>query len=160
MIILLKINNMIQNEVGNNSKISNNKVSLSVSSNSKTDDDASSFRVVKDLINRTTFGDDSSIMNLIKYIKETEISDCNKRLLNLINVEGSSNVSYEKLQVEETELKNNYPMLHSLYIPVIPNVISTILQEIFKLSERFPKNNLLSIKSFCGTDSTLINIPK
>ena len=44
--MLLKINNMIQNEVGNNSKISNNKVSLSVSSNSKTDDDASSFRVV------------------------------------------------------------------------------------------------------------------
>ena len=69
--MLLKINNMIQNEVGNNSKISNNKVSLSVSSNSKTDDDDSSFRVVKDLINRTTFGDDSSIMNLIKYIKET-----------------------------------------------------------------------------------------
>ena len=158
--MLLKINNMIQNEVGDNSKISNNKVSLSVSSNSKTDDDDSSFRVVKDLINRTGFGDDSSIMNLIKYIKETEISDCNKRLLNLINVEGSSNVSYEKLQVEETELKNNYPMLHSLHIPVIPNVISTILQEIFKLSEQFPKNNLLSIKSFCGTDSTLINIPK
>ena len=158
--MLLKINNMIQNEVGDNSKISNNKVSLSVSSNSKTDDDASSFRVVKDLINRTTFGDDSSIMNLIKYIKETEISDCNKRLLNLITVEGSSNVSYKKLLVEETELKINYSMLHSLHIPVIPNVISTILQEIFKLSERFPKNNLLSIKSFCGTDSTVINIPK
>ena len=41
MIMLLKINNMIQNEVGNNFKISNNKVSLSVSSNSKVDDDAS-----------------------------------------------------------------------------------------------------------------------
>ena len=160
MIMFLKINNTIQNEVVDNSKIINNKVSLSVSSNSKADDNASSFLVVKDLINRTGFGDDSSIINLIKYIKETEISDCNKRLLNLINVEGSSNVSYEKLLVEETELKNNYPMLHSLHIPVIPNVISTILQEIFKLSEQFPKNNLLSIKSFCGTDSTLINIPK
>ena len=117
---------------------------------------------MKDLINRTGFGDDSSIMNLIKYVKETEISDCNKRLLNLIdmNVEGSSNVSYERLLVEETELKNNYHMLHSLHIPVIPNVVSTILQEIFKLSEQFPKHNLLSIKLFCGTDSTLINIPK
>ena len=69
MITLLKINNMIQNEVGDHSKISNNKVSLSVTSNSKADDDASSFRVVKDLINCTGFGDDSSIMNLIKYIK-------------------------------------------------------------------------------------------
>ena len=68
-------------------------------------------------------------MNLIKYIKETEISDCNKILLNLIdmNVDGSSNVSYEKLLVEETVLKNNYPLIHSLHIPVIPNVISTLL---------------------------------
>ena len=68
------------------------------SSNLKADDDTSSFRVVKDLINRTGFGDDSSIMNLIKYIKETDISDCNKRILNLIDmtVKGSSNASYRK----------------------------------------------------------------
>ena len=94
--MLLKINIMIQNEVVDNSKIIKNKVSLNGSSNSKADDDASSFRVVKDLINRTGFGDDSSIMNLIKYIKETEISDCNKILLNLIdmNVDRSSNVLY------------------------------------------------------------------
>ena len=106
MIMLLKINIMIKNEVVDTSKIINNKVSLSGSSNSKADDDANSFRVVKDVINRTSFGDDSSIMNLIKYIKETEISDCNKRLLNLINknVEDSSNVSYEKLLVEDTIL--------------------------------------------------------
>ena len=52
-----------------------------------------------------------------------------------MNVEGSSNVSYEKLLVEETVLKKNYPLIHSLHIPVIPNVISTLLQEIFKLSE-------------------------
>ena len=69
--MVLKINIMIQNEVVNTSKVMNNKVSLSGSSNSKADDD------MKDLINRTCFGDDSSIMNLIKYIKETEISDCN-----------------------------------------------------------------------------------
>ena len=69
-----------------------------------------------------------------------------------MNVEGSSNVSYEKLLVEETKLKNNYPMLHSHHIPVMPNVISTLAQEIFKLSEQFPKNNLLSIKYFGITD--------
>ena len=77
-----------------------------------------------------------------------------------MNVEGSSNVSYEKLPVEKNELKNSYPLIHSFHIPVIPHVISTLLQEIFKLSEKFPKYNLLSIKSFCGTDSTLLNIPK
>ena len=68
MKMLLKINIMIQNEVVATSKIINNKVSLSESSNFKADDDTTSFRVVKDLVNRAGFGDDSSIMNLIKYI--------------------------------------------------------------------------------------------
>ena len=76
------------------------------------------------------------------------------------NVEGSSNVQHEKLLIEETVLKDNYVLLYSFHIPIIPYVISTLLHEIFKLSEQFWKNNLLSIKSFCGTDSTLINIPK
>ena len=118
MKMLLKINIMIQNEVVDTSKIINNKVTLNESPNSKADDDASSFRVVKDLVNRIGFGDDSSIMNLIKYIKETDISDCNKRLLNLIdmNIEGSSNVSYEKLLIEETVLKKQlYVVTFSSY---------------------------------------------
>ena len=68
MIMLLKINAMIQNEVVDTSKIINNKISLSGSSNSKADDDASSFRVVKDLINRTGCGDDSSIIFSNRYI--------------------------------------------------------------------------------------------
>ena len=77
-----------------------------------------------------------------------------------INVEKSNNHSYEKLIVDETLLKNNYPLLQSLHIPITPNAISTLLQEIFKLSELFPKKNLLSFKSYCGTNSTLVNIPK
>ena len=51
-------------------------------------------------------------------------------------------------------------MIHSLHIPIIPNIMSTILYEIFQLSEQSPKNNILSIKYFYGTESTLINIPK
>ena len=68
-------------------------------------------------------------MNLIKNIKETEISDCNKRLINSINmnVEGSSNIQYEKFPVEQTILKEKYPMIHSLHILIIPNIMSTIL---------------------------------
>ena len=101
-------------------------------------------------------------MNLINYIKETEISDCNKRLISLINmnVEGSNNIQYEKLPVEETIIKEKYPMIHSLHIPIIPNIISTIIYEICQLSEQFPKNNILSMKSFYGTESTLMNILK
>ena len=77
-----------------------------------------------------------------------------------MNVEGSSNIQYEKLPVEETILIEKYPMIHSLHIPIIPNIMSTILYEIYQLSEQFPKNNILSMKYFCGTESTSINIPK
>ena len=58
---------------------------------------------MKDLVSRSSFGDDSSITNLIRYIKETDISDFNKILFNLINmnVERSSNIQYEMLLVEE-----------------------------------------------------------
>ena len=62
-------------------------------------------------------------------------------LINIINinVEGSSNVQYEKLPVEETLLKEIYIMIHCLHIPIIPNIMSAILYEIYQLSEQFPK---------------------
>ena len=56
-----------------------------------------------------------------------------------INVEGSSNIQYEKFIVEETILKEKYPMIHSHHIPIIPNIMSTILYKIYQLSENFPK---------------------
>ena len=162
MIMLLNINVILRIEVIDIPTTTNNRVSSRQPSICKIDDDNNTFRFVKDLVSHSGFGDDSSIMNLIKYIKETEISDCNKRLINLINmnVEGSSNIQYEKLPVEETILKEKYPMIHSLHIPIIPNIMSTILYEIYQLSEQFPKNNILSMKSFRGPESTLINIPK
>ena len=55
----------------------------------------------------------------------------------MLKVQGSSNVQYKKLLVEKRMLKDNYHLLHSLHIPIIPNVISTLLHEIFKLSEQF-----------------------
>ena len=103
MIMLLNINVILRDEVIGISTTTNNRVSSRQSSISRADDDNNTFRLVKDFVNRSGFGDDSSIMNLIKFIKETEISYCNKKLINLINmnVEGSSNIQYEKLPVEE-----------------------------------------------------------
>ena len=105
--MLLNIHVILRDEVIDIPTRTNNRVSSRQSSTCKTNDDNNTFRFVKDLVSCSGFGDDSSIMNLIKYIKETEIGDCNKRLLNLIdmNVEGSSNVSYKKVLVEETILK-------------------------------------------------------
>ena len=72
MKLLLKINTMLQDDVVNTLKIINNTVSSNRSSNSKTNDNVNvnSFRFVKNLVKRKDFGDNSSISNLIKYVKE------------------------------------------------------------------------------------------
>ena len=46
-------------------------------------------------------------MNLIKYVKETQITDCYNRMIKLINmnIEDSSNVQYQKLQIDDSILK-------------------------------------------------------
>ena len=110
MKILLNINVMLQDNVVETPKIMNNKESSNQSSNSKTNDDVNSFRFVKGLVKRKDFGDDSSISNLIKYVKESQIRYCYKRIINLINmnVEDSSNVQYQQLQLENTILKEKY----------------------------------------------------
>ena len=61
MKMLLKINVMLQDDVVNTPKITNNKVSSNQSSNSKTNNDVNSFRFVKDPIKRKDVRDDSSI---------------------------------------------------------------------------------------------------
>ena len=136
MKMILNINVILRNEVIDTSTTTNNRVSSNQSPISKAYDNNNTFRFVKDLVSRSGLEDDSSIMNLIKYIKETEISDCNKRLINLVNrnIEGSSNIQCEKLPVEETILKEKYQMIHSLHIPIISNIMYIILYEIFQLS--------------------------
>ena len=49
--------------------MTNNRVSSRQLSTSRVDDDNNTFHFVKDLVSRSGFGDDSSINNLIKYIK-------------------------------------------------------------------------------------------
>ena len=101
-------------------------------------------------------------MNLIKYVKETQITDCYNGIIKLINVniEDSSNVQYQKLHIDDSMLKEKYPLLYSLKIQFISHVMSTILYEIIKLSKQFPNRNLLSIKHWRGTESTVINISR
>ena len=98
---------MLQDEVVVTNKIINNTASLNQSSNSKADDDVSSFIFVKELVNRKDFGSDSLIMNLIKHVKETKITDCYNRIIKLMNmnIEDSSNIQYQKLQIDDSVLK-------------------------------------------------------
>ena len=88
---LSNINVILRDKVIDILTITNNMVSSRQSSIFRADDDYNIFFFVKDLV---SLGDDSLMMNFIKYIKETEVSYCNKRLINLINmnIEGSSNI--------------------------------------------------------------------
>ena len=97
---------MLQDEFIVPRTIINNTASSNQSSNSKVDDDVGSF-FVKDLVNRKDFGGDYSILNLIKYVKETQISDCYNRIIEFmnINIKYLSDVQYQKLQIIDSILK-------------------------------------------------------
>ena len=81
--MLLKVNVVLQDDLVDTPKIIKNKVSLNQSSNSKKNDDFNTFRLVKNLVERKDFGDDSSISKLIKYVQESQIRVCYKRIINL-----------------------------------------------------------------------------
>ena len=101
-------------------------------------------------------------MNLVKHVKETQITDCCDRIIKIINmnIEDSSNVPCQKFQIDDSMLEEKYPLLNSLHIPLIPHLVSTISFEIIKLLEQFPIRNILSLKHWRGTESTAISIPK
>ena len=75
-----------------------------------------------------------------------------------MNIEDSSNVKYQKFQINDQRLKEKYLFLNSLRIPFISHVITTILYEIIKFSETFPNRDILSIQYWCSTESTAISI--
>ena len=87
-------------------------------------------------------------------MKETQITDCCNIIIKWIhiNIKDLSNVQYRKLQIDDSMLKEKHPLLHSLRIPFIPHIISTILYEIIKLSVQFPNRNILSIKHWRDTE--------
>ena len=62
MKMLLNINIILRDEVIDIPTTTNNRVSSRQSSICKIDDDNNTFRFVKDLISRSGFGNDSSIM--------------------------------------------------------------------------------------------------
>ena len=61
--------------------IMNSTASSNQSLNSKENVSISPFLFVKGLVNRPGFGSDSSIMNLIKHVKEPQIIDCYNRII-------------------------------------------------------------------------------
>ena len=93
-------------------------------------------------------------------MKETQITDCCNRIIKWINIKDLSNVQYRKFQIDDSIIKEKYPLLHFLHIPFISHMMPTILYEIIKLSEQFPNINIVSLKHWRGVESIVIHIPK
>ena len=55
---------------------------------------------------------------------------------------------------------NTFPLLSSLNIILPKHFINTVLLEIVRLSARFPKSTLLRFRRLCGSELSIIVIPK
>ena len=70
------------------------------------------------------------------------------------------NVSFSPLKTTDEDTGTKSPLISSLHLPSTPYFISTVLNEIVKLSEIHPKANLLTLTRFDGSTTTLVPIPE
>ena len=56
--------------------------------------------------------------------------------------------------------QENYPLLSTLNVHFTSHTMSTLLNEIVKLSQEFPDSAIMDIKYHHGRSSKVINIPK
>ena len=72
-----------------------------------------SFIFVKGLDNRPGFVSDSSIKNLIKHMKETQITDYYNKIIKMINmnIEDSSYVQYQEFQIDDSISKEKLSLV-------------------------------------------------
>ena len=64
-------------------------------------------------------------------MKETQLTDSYNRIVKLknMNTEGSSNVQYQKLQLEDSIFKEKYPILE--YYSIFSNYLNNIPKQIY-----------------------------
>ena len=70
------------------------------------------------------------------------------------------NDAFSPLNTMDEDQGTKLPLLSSLHLPLTPYFISTVLNEIIKLSEIHPNANLLTLKRFDGSTTTLVPIPE
>ena len=66
----------------------------------------------------------------------------------------------DKLKIDSLQKIINYPLLSTLNIPFICHKMSTLIYDIVKLNQNFPKARILDIIHPQGNSSKVINIPK
>ena len=66
----------------------------------------------------------------------------------------------DKFKIDSLQKINNYPLLSTLNIPFTCHTMSTLIYDIVKLNQNFPKARILDIIHSQGSSSKVINIPK
>ena len=105
---------------------------------------------------------DSTIERIIEYVKKIQLKEMGEKLFKLLDMRNSIkfNDDNDKLKIDNLQKINNYPLLSTLNIPFTCRTMSTLLYEIVKLNQFFPKACILDIIHPKGRSSKVINIPK
>jgi len=102
---------------------------------------------------------DKSVDGLIDIVLTEEFMGQNKRAQSIPDTDENDDY-YKLVDLSDDMVKEKLPLLSKLRMPLSPFLVSTLLQEVVKLSEMFKDKNLLQIKRFRGTTTALIPVPQ
>ncbi len=83
------------------------------------------------------------VAELISVVLKDEFEQQTERVKSLQEYESSS---FTPLNPIDNDQCTKFPLLSSLHLPLTPYTISTLLNEILKLSEKHPKATILTLK--------------
>ena len=128
---------------------------------SKTTDSSITINFIKDIIVNNNIEEYSTIERIIEYVKMIQLKEMDEELFKLLHMRNSIkfNDDKNKLKINNLQKINNYPLLSTLNIPFTSHTMSTLLYEIVKLNQNYPKACILDIIHPQGS-SKVINITK
>ena len=94
---------------------------------------------------------------LIEILLKHEFND---QLEKMKLVMGNERDSITKSDLVYDDVEVQLPILSRLHIPLTQPFISSLLNEVIKLSEKFPPLNILTVKRYNGTTTTLVPVPE
>ena len=108
---------------------------------SKTTDSSITIDFIKKIIVNNSIEEDSSSERIIEYVKMIQLKEMDDKLFKLLHMRNSIkfNDDKDKLKIDNLQKINNYPLLSTLNIPFSSHTMSTLLYEIVKLNQNYPK---------------------
>ena len=94
---------------------------------------------------------------LIEIVLKHEFNEQLEKMKLILEKKGD-NSTLPDLVYDDAEVQ--LPILSRLHIPLTPPFISALLNEVIKLSEKYPHQNILKVKRYNGTTTTLVPVPE